>query len=666
MNFTFLKRTLFLIILCTWAGQSHGQRFYSVVFNNLPKDNQLYAREDDNTAEVPISGLIETAGWDHMSVVTYRNQERLAYNKAMLNYGSNFFANFDLKPKIKAEMADYSFEIYACKTTDSVLIAKRIEVVAGDFYVISGQSNASASQYGSWSSKYARTIARIPDNDPSVLPGDTLWVQSSWSWPYTGAWGIELQKNILENYGIPTCVINGGLPGSFISYHLDRNAQDPSTPTLYGLLYRRIKAARAKRIRTFFWYQGEQEALENIPNYAAQYDKLFKYWQTDYPQVEKFMVVQIPVLFNPYYIAGTIREFQRSTRYIYPKTDHFNVSGLPGFDGIHYSLAGYQELGRRFYRFLAPMIYGGTDTSNVACPDIVKVFYSSEKKDEITLQYESNQTLVWPKDTLMDDVNGNKFLKSLRDVYFFDGDESKPAGVTAGSASGNFVTLKLAGSSTAKKLNYLPAYKGEQVKTYYGPFLKNLRGLGAFSFQEVAIADALVFSKLKAEESDRASVMVSWESAGAQTYVLEKMVENGGGYLPLKTFDSKTLSYEDTDVSAGVTYSYRIQAFSPASQSAAQTVTIKTSPILAVNPHEQASFWDIYPNPVSAQLSIDFKTSTSGTLQLFNVGGEKIKSLYLSSCSGQQLNMELLPAGPYIISFTKRDGTILSRKILKK
>jgi Cu/Ag efflux protein CusF len=608
---------------------------------------QLYARENDNTAEVPISGVIEVAGWDHISVVTYRNKERIGYNKSVLAYGGKTSATFDLKPKITAEMADYDFEVYACKQADSALIVKRTEIVAGDFYVISGQSNASANHFGAWTSKYARTIARIPDNDPTVRQGDTLWIPSSWSWPYAGAWGVELQKYILENHGIPTCVINGGLPGSYITYHNDRNAQNPASPTLYGFLYGRIKVAKAKRIRAFFWYQGEEEALSNIQNYSEEYDKLFKYWQTDYPQVEKFVVVQIPVLFNPNYVAGTIRDFQRRTKYIYPKTDHFNVSGLPGFDGIHYDLPGYRELGRRFYEFINPMYYGSEDSSNVACPDIQKVFYSSDKKDEITLLYEPGQNLVWPKDTLLADVTGAKFMKGLKE------------------AQGNKVTLKLSAGAAAKKLTYLPAYKGEKVSVYYGPFLKNTRGLAAFSFQDVAIADLLTFKKLEAKESDMATVVVSWESTGAESYELERKGPADANFKPVKTFDGKTLSYEDRDVSPDATYAYRIQAFSGASQSVAQIVSIKMSPLLSVKPHAQDQFWKVYPNPMTDEVTVDFSKLQTGTLRLQNASGQNLRTGILEVQGNYKMNVGSLPSGLYILSIIQADGTVVSRKVMK-
>ncbi|WP_439584409.1 sialate O-acetylesterase [Dyadobacter bucti] len=660
-----MKVITLALSMLVFVGEAYAERIYSVVFSQIPKDFQLYARGDDNKAEVPVEGVIEVTGWNHMSVVVYRNKVRVGYIKAVLQYTGNT-ASFSMKPTITAEMADYDFEIYACKTDDSTQLAKRTEIVAGDFYVISGQSNAAAVHFGSWSSKYARTIARTPDNEPNIGAGDTLWIQSSWSWPYAGAWGVEMQRDILENHGIPTCVINGALPGSYISYHTERNAANPGAPSLYGYLYSRIKVSKASRIRAFIWYQGEQEALENIRTYQQEYDKLFNYWQTDYPMVDKFVVVQIPVLFNPFYYAGTLREFQRKTKYTYPKTDHFNVMGLPYFDGIHYDIKGYQQLGHRFFRYFEPDIYGAADDINVQCPDMKKVFYSSDKKDEITIQYEQGQNMVWPADTLIDDVNGNKFLKGLKDVYFFDGDETKPANIQSGTAQGNLVKLKLTAASTAKKLNYLPAYKGEQIRIYYGPFLKNTKGLGAFSFQEAAIADLLVFSKFEAAESSMATVNVTWTSTGAETFILQRKVDGAADFVNVEGFDGKASSFEDKNVVPNTTYTYRIQAFSAASESVLMTTAVKTSPLLANEPNNQDILWKVYPNPVTEQIRVEFKNATSGQLQLLSPTGQSLQSAQLVSKKYYQINATTLPSGIYILSLTKSDGVTISRKVIKK
>jgi hypothetical protein len=45
-----------------------AQRFSSVVFSKLPQDYQLYPRNTENESVVPISGIVETAGWNYISV----------------------------------------------------------------------------------------------------------------------------------------------------------------------------------------------------------------------------------------------------------------------------------------------------------------------------------------------------------------------------------------------------------------------------------------------------------------------------------------------------------------------------------------------------------------------------------------------------------------------
>ena len=498
--FTYRKLfSLLIFLLPCAASETYAQRVYSVVFTQLPKDMQLYARGDNNMAEVPIAGYIEIPGWDHFSVITYRNGQRVGYNKSVLNYAGKNSATFEMKPTIKAELADYSFEVFACTLKDSISMITRKDVVAGDFFVISGQSNASATMFGSWSSKYARTIARIPDDSPAITAADTNWIPSAWSWTYVGAWGLELQRSIIEQEGIPTCIINGSLPGKKLSEFLVRDDANPASPSsLYGSLLYRVAKAKPTRIRAFFWMHGEQEVFEYIPNYAAEYDLLYKNWVKDYPLVEKFIVVQTNIILlnhnNPNSVAGSVRDFLRRTKYLYPKTDHFTPIAVPGYDGVHYTRAGFEEIGRRFFRFIRPSVYKSTDTDNVQCPDIIKAAYSSEKKDEIVLTFDEGQVLKWSADTTVKGENGQPLLLSLKNFFYLDGDETKQP-VLSGKVDGNKVILTLKEPATATKITYLPSVfpanlpepAGLKIGFLSGPFLINKRGLGAFSFYNVAI-----------------------------------------------------------------------------------------------------------------------------------------------------------------------------------
>ena len=666
MNSIYKKPFLLFIFLSCFGIQAYSQRIYSVIFNQLPKDMQLYARDNNNMAEVPISGYKEIPGWNYFSVITYRNGVRVGYTKSVLNYAGKSSATFDLRPKIKAEMADYSFEVFACRQADSLSMVTRTDIVAGDFYVISGQSNGAATIFGGWSSKYCRTIGRIPDSSPAIGAGDTLWIPAAWSWTYVGAWGMQLQRSILEKYGIPTCVINGSLPGAKISQFLDRDAVTPSAPTsLYGLLLNRVSKAKPTRIRGFFWYQGEQEAIEGITTYEQQFRQLYSYWEKDYTMVDEFIVMQINVFWSP--VAGQIRDFQRRSKYLFAKTEHYSTLGLPvSDDGIHYLIDGYQILGQRLFEFLGPKHYGSTD-AEVSCADVKKIFYSSADKTKITMVFDEGQKLKWPADTSIKGTNGSPVTMSSRNFFYLDGDNSKPASVKSGEAAGNRVTLTMNEAVKAKTINYLPIVKPENVSVFRGPYITNSRGLWIFSFENVAIYDALAIPSFTAGESTAGmTVTVKWQAAaGATTYVLEKKIADAAVFTKVKEFDDKTLSYDDKDVTSNVKYTYRIQAISATSESPFLESSITFSPILAVEPQNEGKLMNVYPNPVLDKINIQFKQASSGVLNVINKRGQNLYSEKISLKNEHFINAVFLPAGDYIISFKNEKGDIVNQKVVK-
>ncbi|GGC03299.1 T9SS type A sorting domain-containing protein [Dyadobacter sediminis] len=591
MNFTRTKVVVFFILLVTYADHTFAQRAYSVIFDRLPRDFQLYARDDSSYAEVPISGMIEIPGWDYISVVTYRNKERFAYTKDSLRYNGKTTTTFELLPVIKAEMADYDFEVYARNGKDSMQLIKRTDIVAGDFFVVSGQSNGAATVFGDWSNKYCRTIARVPDGSPAITPADTLWIQSGWSWTYVGAWEIQLQRMILEEEGIPTCIINGCLPGKKISEFLQRDNANPANQnTLYGSLLYRVNVAKPSRIRAFVWMHGEQEVFEYIPNYATQYDQLYKYWDKDYPAVEKFLVMQSNVIVlnheNTTPVGGQIRDFLRRTKYIYPKTDHFTPIGVPGYDGVHYSKAGYEEIGRRLFAFLRPSLYYSTDTSNVSCPDIINARFTKESRNEIILTFDEGQELKWAADTVITGQNGQPLTLSLKDFFYLDRDETQQQ-ILSGRVEGNEVILTLKESSNATKISYLPNFfpknlpepGGLKIGFLSGPFLRNKRGLGAFSFYDVAI---------------------------------------------------------------------------------------DSPPVLGVEPNKKELFWQVYPNPASNLLTVNFEQPATGQLNIYNIKGQRYYASRLKAEKNFALNIAMWPAGTYILELQNSAGEVITQKIVKQ
>lgn len=679
MNFTHSKLFLLSFFLCCTIGSASAQRFFAVVFDKLPRDMQLYARADDNLADVPISGVIELAGWDHMSVVTFRNNQRVGYQKSAIDYGGKTTGKFAMKPRIKAEMADYSFEVYACHESDSALIVRRNEVVAGDFYVIAGQSNAAATIFGAWSSKYARTIARIPDNDPSITPRDTIWTAAAWSWTYVGAWGLEMQKEILERDSIPTCVINSSLPGAKVSAFLSRDPRDSTSFSLYGGLVKRVRVANPARIRAFIWMHGEQEVFENIGNYAEEYDQLYKLWAHDYPEVEQFVVVQSNLIIlrndTPNPVGGSVRDFLRRTKYIYPKTDHFTAIGTPDYDGVHYHRSGFEEFGRRMYRFFAPRVYGSKDTDNVRSPDIKKAFYTNAEKKEITLIFDEGQNLKWPSDSTVKGQDGKPLVLSLKNFFFLDGDEKK-APFSAGKAEGNQVTLTLKESSAATKISYLPSFYPDNlpliepfsfnIAIFTGPYLRNKRGLGAFSFDNVGIGMLLPNVALAANRTYN-SVILTWPAVETATsYVLQRKKSDTAPYEVLKELNGQSLSFEDRDIELNATYTYRIQAFSDISQSGYSTATVNLSPILGNEIGAKNMLWQMFPNPADRVLRVEFKNAATGSLSVLNVKGQILHRKSLKASTGEEINVAGWPTGTYLLNFENQAGVRTAQQFIKR
>jgi len=653
-------RIVFLILLLTVPQFLPGQRFYSVVFDQLPRDMQMYARDDDNIGRIPISGVIELPDWTHISAVVYRNGSRYGYSRANLNYGGQTTARFSMEVKIEAEPADYFIEVYACKGADSAFLVKREDILAGDFYLISGQSNAAALQFDNWGSKYCRTLARIPDGNPATSPADTHWIQSSWSHPFTGAWGIHLQRLILENYNIPTTNINAAIPGTKISQFVERNSSNPADPNnLYGALLYRLKIANPKRVRGFFWLQGEQEALEEIPGYESHFQQLHQFWMQDYPTVETFYVLQTNVIFSPY--SPQIRDYQRRTPYLYPKTDHFSTLGVPlSEDRVHYLLEGYKIMGAKIFHFLGPQIYGADPDPEVRSPDIKKVFFSSTDKKEITLVFDGGQQMEWPADSVVRGRDGRDLLVSNKDFFFLDGDAGKKAPVVQGRAEGNRVILSLAEAVNASRLTYVPIEEPENLDVMQGPYLRNSRNMCVFSFADVTIAEGLAKPELSAELQAN-SIRLAWQSVtGATGYTLERKRASDSRFTVLAELN--VTGYEDNDVEEGVEYVYRLRAINAASES--PYVEASATFLLIMGKEPVASF-RMFPNPVSDVLTVDFQYPQSGSVKIFTGAGVPVAERGVYREREVKISVAHWTPGLYLLVFEDEKGLRQVRKFVR-
>jgi Carbohydrate esterase, sialic acid-specific acetylesterase/Secretion system C-terminal sorting domain len=593
-----------------------------------------------------ISGIIELTGWSYMSAWVTRNNQKYNYRRSNFQYGSNGIGTFSFSSTIKAELADYNFDVYACRGTDSVLIVSRKNVAVGEVFLINGQSNGAAYAVDylpyNFTNKYCRTFG-LPEFGKPFTEADTLWSQSDYT---VGVWGLELQRLLLEKYQMPTCVINGSVHGTQIDSHQRDNGNPTGLGSIYGrLLYRAKKARVDNNFRALFFWQGESDIIDSDPwQYPGKFERLYSSWQTDFPNLQKYYIFQIGILNVKNYGSGVLRDYQRQVQDIHkPKFESIATVGNTGFDGGHYTNEGYITFANEIFRRIERDYFGVKTATNVSSPNIRRAFYTSEAKNEIALVFENDQEMIWKNDTTLLNRDGSLVKQFMKDYFLLD---NTLGNVTSGRASKNTIILTLKNPSSAKKISYLlpyyPYFDTENRKFYGGPFLQNKLGVMALSFQDVSILDKepdaaqkLASTPIAAKVNFYDSITLSWQLVtGATQFILERK-DSTNAYKVIKTLDGTTTSFTDINLKPNTLYTYRIQAInnvvtSDYTVAEAKTNALLDKPIFEVEIISKTSLklkWNSVRNVTSYTLErktptdkdfVSFKTLSASTVTLID------------------------------------------------
>ena len=138
--------------------------------------------------------------------------------------------------------------------------------------------------------------------------------------------------------------------------------------------------------------------------------------------------------------------------------------GIKPPGGCHFPPEGYAEIAHLIQPVVEKESYGRLFDKPVTPPDLQRAWYSVDRKDEITLEFD--QPVVW-KD-------------SLETQFYLDG---KSGEVASGSVSGNILRLKLKAPSAARRISYLDSKSWSQSHLLWG---KN--GIAALTFRGVQVA----------------------------------------------------------------------------------------------------------------------------------------------------------------------------------
>ena len=476
-------------------GKTSAQTFGSFTFNKLPQDFQLYPRESTNLADIAVEGVAKSTEFTAVSIRVLRNSASNKYQKVALTF-SGSSAKFSTKFQIPAELAEYDFEVYGFKGKDSSLVVKRKNVVAGDVFYVTGQSNAWIGPMDDlvYQGEWVRSFGLVQGNDnygPYNL-SDTLW-----SLPVgrarIGPWAAEIGRLLCESEKVPISIINSAAGGSDIDWHLilDGNLSAPDGGNI--MLYKAIKSGTIKYAKGLIFRQGESEAAAaSGPKYewGVKFENLKQKYKKYFPSFQYLFAAQNNILEYKYPQAALLREDLRKQQQSDPFVRTFATAGLPGFDRLHYSNFGYRYSANEIFRIISKDVYKRNFTNEVYSPSIQRVYFLSPKEqNKLVLEFDEGQSLVLPSDTTVKDTNGNSHISVIKDQFFWDQTNSISLAnyiLKIEVLNKNKVLITFKGDFEGF-IGYMPDYHRGFVtaKSEYpfpGPFIKNSLGMRALGF----------------------------------------------------------------------------------------------------------------------------------------------------------------------------------------
>jgi hypothetical protein len=489
MNFKLILTILFIFLV----SNSYTQQ---LKLEQYPEDNQLYARDINDNASVVFSGSLSAdSKVNKLLLKVYK--DGILYDEIIPEIETNKF-NFSLL--IKAGLVQYKFELYHNADGVEKLSFVADNVVCGDAYIITGQSNSHwSSLQSTYSSPFCKSFGvktgyeKYSDNDKKIrwglATGNCKTCKGEgWEKGYdgggstkiqyaVGVWGMELAKLLVEKHQIPVCIINGGSGSSTIAENM-LYPEKISLETSFGRLAYRVDQAGLKNgIKAIFYHQGESDSDKRYLSYADKFDRLNKDWKRVYKGLEKIYLFQI----HPGCGGGfqsELREIQNQISKRYDYIEIMSTTGIVGHDGCHFSYEGYKEFANRILPLVSRDFFKESQTSVITPPQLINVYYTGEK--EITLFFDQPIEI---EESL--ELYGLKHF--TKDQFFFsvENNSSLLAGDVKRIVSNDKqIIIKLKSDKKYSTITWLPNKNYLNTNSVFnGPWIKGLNNMiGALSF----------------------------------------------------------------------------------------------------------------------------------------------------------------------------------------
>lgn len=467
--------------------------YAQVVFSKVPKDKQLYGRNNiTNKAEVIVEGTVNNSGvnYDSIKVEVFEDGTLFYTETKSLNFNGSGIANFSFNYLIDAKLANYDLNVQGLVNTVPTVIYTANDFVAGDVFVIQGQSNAVARQYiGSSNQENQNDFIRVyasGTDDTGLLLNNEEWFIGDGDGTYfnngnVGQWGLKLAAELVNKLNIPIAIFNGARGGRAIEYFLRPQDYQTSLDSNYGKLYYRLsKTNLLNSVKAIIWSQGENDFDTTELEYYQRFEALRTSWYDDFPSATNIYIFQTKNACSSNRL-GPIKEAQRKLAVSYSDIDVISTgaliavpstSGGNPFDPCHFVYEdGYKEFGNRIFKLIDRDLYQGTYTSDINSPMIQSANLSSDMMTIII-------------DTNAQNLNTNDGVISPND-FIIHGDNG--VSITNISVNQSQILLSLSKSVTT---NILISFLGPEYNQS-GNFIKNTEGIDILSFYKFPIQGVL-------------------------------------------------------------------------------------------------------------------------------------------------------------------------------
>ncbi len=368
------KEKIWVLMALLFSVSGYGQL---VTFEDYPLPNQLYQRNvQTNMATIPVKGYISTTGYTQVRVqVTNEQGQQVTQRSQNISYAGGR-ANFQLSINIPAARNNHNVTFSGFKNGNWDILRSIDRVLAGDIFIINGQSNAQAA-----------AAPHETDIDEYTRSWYFLHGWGTLNLSFPGLWGARLAKNISVSQNLPVAIFNQAVGAEPINTYL---------PTLtnsnYASLLKRFEDANMTTdARAALWFHGEANSWGTpTEEYMDDFRAIKEAWERDYG-------IDWTFVYQMRYESCTseraeILEAHRRIGTEFSNTDALSTTNA-NHDNCHfYYENGYRELGDRMTELVKNRLYGGNN-SLAYSHNITKVSIANNNDRKLILEFDQSSSL---------------------------------------------------------------------------------------------------------------------------------------------------------------------------------------------------------------------------------------------------------------------------------